>query len=42
MYMEGQIMVEIVFGIDYFWGITIAALAVVVYTIAGGLFALSN
>ncbi len=32
-------ILEIVFGIDYFWGITIAALAVVVYTIAGGLFA---
>ena len=32
-------ILEIVFGIDYFWGITIAALAVVIYTIAGGLFA---
>ena len=32
-------ILEIVFGIEYFWGITIAALAVVVYTIAGGLFA---
>lgn len=32
-------ILEIVFGIEYFWGITIAALAVVVYTVAGGLFA---
>jgi len=32
-------ILEIVFGIEYFWGITIAALAVVVYTISGGLFA---
>ena len=32
-------ILEIVFGIDYFWGITIAALAVVAYTVAGGLFA---
>ena len=32
-------ILEIVFGIEYFWGITIAALAVVAYTVAGGLFA---
>ena len=32
-------ILETVFGIDYFWGITISALVIVVYTIAGGLFA---
>ncbi|MDH3610909.1 MAG: sodium:solute symporter family protein [Nitrosopumilus sp.] len=32
-------ILEVVFGIDYFWGITISALVVVAYTIAGGLFA---
>lgn len=32
-------ILEIVFGIDFFWGILIGALAVVAYTIAGGLFA---
>lgn len=31
-------ILEIVFGIDYFWGILISALVVVAYTIAGGLF----
>ncbi|MFB5611054.1 MAG: sodium:solute symporter family protein [Nitrosopumilaceae archaeon] len=32
-------ILEVVFGIDYFWGILISALVVVAYTIAGGLFA---
>lgn len=32
-------ILEVVFGIDYFWGITISAAVVVAYTIAGGLFA---
>ncbi len=32
-------ILEIVFGIDYFYGILISALVVVAYTIAGGLFA---
>ena len=32
-------ILEIVFGIDYFWGILISALVVVAYTMAGGLFA---
>jgi len=32
-------ILDIVFGIDYIYGITIAALVVVAYTIAGGLFA---
>lgn len=32
-------ILEIVFGIDFFWGILIGSLAVVAYTIAGGLFA---
>jgi len=32
-------ILEVVFGIDYFWGITISALVIVAYTIAGGLFA---
>jgi len=32
-------ILEVVFGIDYIWGITISALVVVAYTIAGGLFA---
>lgn len=32
-------ILEVVFGIDYFWGILISALIVVAYTIAGGLFA---
>ena len=33
------IILELVFGIDYIWGIAISALVVVAYTIAGGLFA---
>ena len=33
------IILELVFDIDYFWGILISALVVVAYTIAGGLFA---
>lgn len=32
-------ILEVVFGIDYFWGILISALVVVAYTVAGGLFA---
>jgi len=32
-------ILETVFGIDFFWGILIAALVVLVYTYAGGLFA---
>ena len=32
-------ILEVVFDIDYFWGITITALVIVAYTIAGGLFA---
>ena len=32
-------ILEVVFGIDYFYGILISALVVVAYTIAGGLFA---
>ncbi len=32
-------ILEVVFGIDYFWGVLLASLAVVAYTIAGGLFA---
>ena len=32
-------ILEVVFGINYFWGITISAVVVVAYTIAGGLFA---
>ena len=32
-------ILEIVFGIEYFYGIAIAAIVVVVYTISGGLFA---
>lgn len=32
-------ILEVVFGIDYFWGILISALVVVGYTVAGGLFA---
>ena len=32
-------ILEVVFGIDYFWGILISALVVVAYTAAGGLFA---
>jgi solute:Na+ symporter, SSS family len=32
-------ILEVVFDIDYFWGILISALVVVAYTIAGGLFA---
>lgn len=32
-------ILETVFGIDFFWGITISALVVVAYTVAGGLFA---
>ena len=32
-------ILEVVFGIDYFYGIAIAAVVVVVYTISGGLFA---
>lgn len=32
-------ILEVVFGIDYFWGISISALVIVAYTIAGGLFA---
>lgn len=32
-------ILETVFGIDYFWAILFAAIAVVVYTAAGGLFA---
>jgi len=32
-------ILEVVFGIDYIWGISISALVVVIYTIAGGLFA---
>ena len=32
-------ILEVVFGIDYIWGITISALVVVAYTMAGGLFA---
>jgi Na+/proline symporter len=32
-------ILEVVFGINYFWGIAISALVVVIYTIAGGLFA---
>ena len=32
-------ILEIVFGIDYFWGILISSLVVVAYTAAGGLFA---
>ena len=31
-------ILEIVFGIDFFWGILISALVVVAYTVAGGLF----
>ena len=33
------IILELVFGIDYIWGIVISALVIVAYTIAGGLFA---
>ncbi len=33
------IILQLVFGIDYLWGIIISALVVVAYTIAGGLFA---
>ena len=33
------IILELVFGIDYIWGIAISAIVVVAYTIAGGLFA---
>lgn len=33
------IILEIVFGIDYFWGILISSLVVVAYTVSGGLFA---
>jgi len=32
-------ILEVVFGINYFWGIAISATVVVIYTIAGGLFA---
>ena len=32
-------ILQVVFGIDYFWGIVIAATVVVAYTVAGGLFA---
>ncbi|MEK0353973.1 MAG: sodium:solute symporter family protein, partial [Nitrosopumilus sp.] len=32
-------ILEIVFGINYFWGIAISAIVVVIYTVAGGLFA---
>jgi len=32
-------ILEVVFGVEYIWGITISALVVVAYTIAGGLFA---
>jgi len=32
-------ILEVVFGIDYFYGIAISAIVVVIYTIAGGLFA---
>ena len=32
-------ILEVVFGIDYFYGIAISALVVVIYTVAGGLFA---
>ena len=32
-------ILEIVFGVDYFWGILIASLVVLAYTTAGGLFA---
>ena len=32
-------ILEVVFGIDYFWGVLISALVIVAYTIAGGLFA---
>ncbi|MCZ6582009.1 MAG: sodium:solute symporter family protein [Thaumarchaeota archaeon] len=32
-------ILEVVFGINYFWGIAISATVVVIYTIVGGLFA---
>lgn len=32
-------ILEVVFGIDYFWGILFSALVVLAYTVAGGLFA---
>ncbi len=32
-------ILEVVFGIDYFYGIAISAIVVVIYTVAGGLFA---
>ena len=32
-------ILEIVFGINYFWGIAISAIVVVIYTVVGGLFA---
>jgi len=32
-------ILEVVFGIDYFYGIAISAVVVVIYTVAGGLFA---